>query len=107
MDIDSLYIKPHSIKGKDWYTGAYRMDQEDIEQIIKEWSEEWNASIENVNDSNDKETSKDKDRGKEKVREKKENERIGEKQKASKDDPKPHKRQNMRAHKPPTDTQLG
>ena len=107
VDIHRIYIKPCGIKGIDWYNGAYRIDQEDIEQIVKEWSEEWKNSVENISDSNDEETPKDKDRGKEKVGEKKEKERTGEKRKASQDEPKPHKRQKMRAHKLPTDAQLG
>ena len=50
---------------------------------------------------------KDKDRGKEKVGKKKEKECTGENQKAMQDESKLHKRKKMRAHKPPTDTQLG
>ena len=40
MDIHRIYIKPRGVKGIDWHTGAYRMEQEDVEQIIKEWLEE-------------------------------------------------------------------
>ena len=82
-DIHRIYIKSCGVKGKDWYTGAYRMDQEDIEQIVKEWSKEWKNSIENISDSDDEDMAKDKDRGKEKVGEKKEKECTGEKRKAS------------------------
>ena len=32
-----IYIKPQSVKDQDWYTGAYRMEKQDIEEIIKEW----------------------------------------------------------------------
>ena len=61
-DIHRIYIKPRGVKGIDWYTGAYIMDQEDIEHIVKEWPEEWKNSAENVSDSNDDYMPKDKDR---------------------------------------------
>ena len=77
------------------------MDQEDIEQIVNEWLQEWKNSIENISDSNDEDTPKDKDGGKEKVGEKKEKEHICKKWKTSQDELRTHKRQNMRAHKPP------
>ena len=74
------------------------MEQEDVEQIVKEWSEEWKSSIVDVSDSNEE---KGKEKGKEKIGEKKEKEFIGEKWKASQDESKPHKRPNMKTHKKP------
>ena len=68
------------------------MDQEDIEEIIKEWSEEWKNFIENVSDFDDDDTPIDKDKGKEKVGEKNEKEHISEKRKASHDELRMHKR---------------
>lgn len=47
------------------------------------------------------------DKGKEKIGEKKDKEHIGEKRKASQDNPKPHKRPKMKAHKQPIEPQLG
>ena len=84
------------------------MEQQDVEKIIKEWSEEWRNSTVDISDSNEeKEKEKEKEKGKEKIGEKKKKEHIREKQKASQEEPKSHKRQNMRAHKPPIDAQLG
>ena len=107
VDIHRIYIKSCGIKGINWCIGAYKMDKEDIEQIVKEWLKEWKNSAENVSHSDDEETLKDKDRGKEKVCKKKEKRCTLEKQKASQDESKPHKRKNLRAHKLPTDAQLG
>ena len=55
------------------------MEQEEVEQIIKEWLEEWKNSAIDVSDF-DKE--KEKEKGKEKIGEKKEKVRTREKRKA-------------------------
>ena len=75
-DIHRIYIKPHGVKGVDWNTGAYRMEQEDVEQIIKEWPDEWKSSAIDVRNSVEENK---KEKGKEKMGEKKEKEHIGEK----------------------------
>ena len=104
VDMHRIYIKPGGVKEKDWYIGAYRMEQQDVEEIIKEWSKEWKNSTVDISDCDEE---KEKEKGKEKIGEKKKNKHIGEKQKASQEDPKPHKRQKTKPHKPPTDAQLG
>jgi hypothetical protein len=109
-DMHRIYIKPRGVKEKDWYTGAYWMERQDVEEIIKEWSEEWRNSIVDISDSDEekeKEEEKEKGKGKEKIGEKKKKEHTREKRKASQEESKPHKRQKMKAHKPPTDAQLG
>lgn len=40
-DMHQICIKPRGIKKSDWYAGPYRMTIEDVEQIIKEWPQEW------------------------------------------------------------------
>ena len=74
VNIHRIYIKLHGVKGIDWHTSAYQMEQEDVEQIIKEWPKEWNISIVDVSDSDE-----EKEKGKEKIGEKKEKEHAGEK----------------------------
>ena len=64
VDIHRIYIKPHEVKGTDWHTGAYRMEQEDVEQIVKEWSEDWKNSTVDVSDSDEE---KGNEKGKEKI----------------------------------------
>ena len=62
------------------------MEQQDIEEIIKEWPEEWRNSTEDISDSDeDPKIGKDKEKikGKEKIGEQKEKEPAGEKCKAS------------------------
>ena len=81
MDMHMIYIKPHGSKNVDWHTRAYRMEPEDIEEIVKDWPEEWKSSAMDLTDS-DKDPPKDKDKGKEKIGEKKEKKRAGEKRKA-------------------------
>ena len=103
-DIHRIYIKPRGVKGIDWHTSSYRMEQEDVEQIIKEWPEEWKSSTIDVCDSDEE---KEKEKGKEKTEEKKDKERTGEKHKAPQDDPKPHKRPKMKAQRNPVEDQLG
>ena len=49
------------------------MESVDIDQIIKEWSEEWKGSAVDLSDSKE-EIMKDKGKGKEKVGEKQEKE---------------------------------
>lgn len=70
MDMNKIYIKPRWIKNVDWDTGAYRMEQEDIDEIIKEWLKEWKSPTGNLIDSN-KDLPKDKYKGNEKIGEKK------------------------------------
>lgn len=103
-NIHRIYIKPRGIKGIDWHTGAYQMEQEDVEKIIKEWLEEWKTIAIDISDF-DKE--KDKEKGKEKIGDKKDKELTGQKCKSLQDDPKPHKRPKMKAHKKPIEAQLG
>lgn len=52
MDLHHICIKPRGIKTKDWYTGSYRMVQADIEEIIKEWPEEWRNPDINLSELN-------------------------------------------------------
>lgn len=79
------------------------MEQQDVEEIIKEWPEEWkNPTMELSDSDEEQDKGKEEEKGKEKIGEKKKKEHPGEKWKASQNEPKPHKRQNMRAHKPPT-----
>lgn len=106
MDMRIIYIKLRGIKNVYWHTGAYRMELEDIDEIIKYWLEEWKSFIVDLIDW-DEETLKEKDKGKEKLSEKKDKERIGEKCKAPQDDPKLHKRTKLKSYKPPIDGQLG
>ena len=40
-DMHQIWIKPRGIKKSGWYVGPYHMTAEDVEQIIKEWPEEW------------------------------------------------------------------
>lgn len=60
-DMHRIYIKTWGINGTDWHTGAYWMEQEDVEQIVKEWLKEWKNSIVDVSDSDEE---KEKEKGK-------------------------------------------
>ena len=80
------------------------MEQQDVEEIIKEWSEEWKNPAVDISDSDEE---KEKEKGKEKIGEKKKKEHTREKRKTSQAEPQPHKRPNMKAHKKPTTPQLG
>ena len=60
----------------------YRMEPLDIDEIMKDWPEEWKSSAMDISDS-DEESPKDKDKGKEKLGEKKEKECAGDKCKAT------------------------
>lgn len=62
-DLHRIYIKPHGVKRVDWYTRAYRMELADIDQIIKEWLDEWKGSVVEDRDSEEEMT---KDKGKRK-----------------------------------------
>ena len=65
VDLYYIYIKPHGVKSKDWYTGSYRIVQADIEEIIKEWPKEWKNPDINLSESDedsDKEKAKTKDK---------------------------------------------
>ena len=71
VNMHQIWIKPRGIKKSGWYVGSYSMTAEDMEQIIKEWLEEW-QSIE-VKDDDDTESEKyfeepplDPEKGKEK-----------------------------------------
>ena len=105
-DIHRIYIKPCGVKNVDWHNSAYHMESKDINHIIKDWPEEWKRSIVDLSESNE-EATKEKDEGKEKLGEKKKKERVGEKNKAPKEDPEPHKRKKSKSHKPPLEGQLG
>ena len=80
-DMHRIYIKLCKIKKVDWHTGEYRMEPEDIDEIIKDWTEEWKSFTVDLSDL-DEEPPKDKDKGKEKLGEKKEKERMDDKCKA-------------------------
>ena len=95
-DMHRIYIRLRGVKGQDWYTGAYRMDQQDIEEIIKEWPEEWKNPVVDIRDS-DEEKETEKEKGKEKIGEKKKKEHTREKRKASQEEPTNHKRQKVKA----------
>ena len=82
VDLHRIYINPWVVKGHDWYTRAYRMEQPSIDEIIKEWLEEWRNPTINLSDS-DEEQETEKEKGKEKIGEKKKKEHIGEKRKTS------------------------
>ena len=91
-DMHRIYIKLRCVKDQDWYNGAYQMDQQDIEEIIKEWPEEWRNLARDISDSDeDLEAGKDKekDKGKEKIGEQKKKEPVGEKRKAPQEELKP------------------
>lgn len=105
-DMNKICIKPREVKNADWHTGAYRMEPKDIEEIVKDWPEEWKSSAVDLTDSG-KAPPKDKDKGKEKISKKREKERAGEKRKGLQDDPKPHKRTKSKAYIQPTETQFG
>lgn len=106
VDMNIIYIKPRGIKNVDWHTDAYRMEPEDIDEITKDWTEEWKSSTLDMTNL-DENTLKEKDKGKEKLGEKKDKEHTGEKRKAPQDDLKPHKRTKLKSEKPPTYGQLG
>ena len=75
------------------------MEPEDIDQIIKEWLDEWKGSVVGDSDSEeDKDKEKDKGKGKEKV---------GEKQKAPQEEQPWLKKVKTKAQKPPSDVHLG
>lgn len=76
---------PRGVKSVDQHTDAYRMEPTDIDQITKEWLEEWKCSAIEERDL-EEETPKDKGKGKEKAREKLEKDHVGEKCKASQED---------------------
>ena len=78
------------------------MEQQDIEEIIKEWPKEWKNPDVDIRDS-DEEKETEKEKGKEKIGEKKKKEHIGEKRKALQEELMPHKIQKMKAQKPPND----
>ena len=80
-DMHRIYIKLCGSKNVYWLAGAYRMEPEDIEEIIKDWPEEWKSSTVDLIDS-DEDPPKYKDKGKEKIDKKKEKERAGEMHKA-------------------------
>ena len=66
-DMHRIYIKPWSVKDQDWYTGAYLMEQQDIEEIIKEWPKEWRNPAKDIIDTDEdweKEKEQEKDKGK-------------------------------------------
>ena len=73
-DLHRIYIKPRGVKTKDWYTGSYRMVKVDIEEIIKEWLEEWrnpDINLSELEEDSDREKAKGnkkvgEDKGKEK-----------------------------------------
>ena len=65
-DLHYIYIKPHGVKTKDWYIGSYRMVQDDIKEIIKEWPEEWRNPDLNLSESKE-DSDREKAKGKKKV----------------------------------------
>jgi hypothetical protein len=70
-----IYIKLRGVKNGDWHTRAYHMELEDIEEIIKDWPEEWKSSTVELTNS-DEDPPKEKEKGKDKIGEKKDKERI-------------------------------
>lgn len=50
VNMHRIYIKPRGIKEKDWYTRAYRIEQQYVDEIIKEWPEEWKNPIVEISD---------------------------------------------------------
>ena len=52
-DIHRIYIRSRGVKGQDWYPRAYWMEQQDIGEIIKEWSEEWKNPTIDIRDSDE------------------------------------------------------
>ena len=75
VDMQRIYIKPCGIKNVDWHIGAYCMELGDIDEIIKDWPEEWKSFLVDLIDS-DEEKLKEKHKGKEKLGDKKEKESI-------------------------------
>ena len=64
-DLHHIYLKPHGVETKDWYTGSYQMSHMDNEEILKEWLEEWRNPADNNSDS-EKVTGKQTYKGKQK-----------------------------------------
>ena len=81
-DMHQIYINLRSVKDQYWYIEAYQMEQQDIEEIIKEWQEERRNPTEDISDyDEDPKTGKgkEKDKVKENIGEQKEKELVGEK----------------------------
>ena len=79
-DIHHIYIKTCGVKTKNWYTGSYRMVQADIEEIIKEWPEEWRNS-DDIHSDSEEDNDKETDKGKQKIGEGKGKEKQSESEK--------------------------
>lgn len=44
-NMHQVYINPWGVKNQDWFIGSYRMEQQDIKEIIKELLEEWKTLL--------------------------------------------------------------
>lgn len=82
------------------------MDQQDIEEIIIEWLEDWRNLLEDLSDLEEdlgtkQEKEKELDKGKEKMGEPKKKSHVGEKRKVPKEETTPGKKFKWKADKPP------
>lgn len=106
-DLHHIYLKPHDVETKDWYTGSYQMSQMDIEEILKEWPEEWRNPTDNNSDSEEV-TGKQTEKGKQKQGEGKSMKKQleSEKRPASQDDPTSHQKKKRKATREPYEPKL-
>lgn len=106
-DLHRIYLKPRSVETKDWYTRSYRMSQMDIEEILKEWLEEWRNPTKSSSDSEDV-TRKHAGKGKDKQDEGKSTEKQPktEKRLAPQIEPAPHARKKRKVGRQPCEPNL-
>ena len=90
VDMHQRWIKPCGIKKSSWYTGPYHMTAEDMEQIIKEWPEEW----QNIDAKGDDDTEFEKDSEEPPLDPEKGKENLGDKRKPSATKLTPRKKLN-------------
>lgn len=99
-DMHQIWIKLRGIKKSGWYAGPYCMTTEDVEQIIREWPQEWK----NVESKGDDDTESEKDPEEPPVDLEKGKEKLGEKRKPSATKLTPRK--NLKLIEEPTALQL-
>ena len=106
-DLHRIYLKPCGVETKDWYTGSHRMSQVDIEEILKEWPEEW-WNPTDIHSDLEEGTDKEVDKGKQKQGEGKGKEKQleSEKRLASEDEPTSHQKEKRKAIKDPYEPKL-
>ena len=106
-DLHRIYLKPHDVQAKDWYTGSYRLSQADIEEIIKEWSDEW-RNPNDIHSDSEQDSDKEVNKGKQKLGEGKGKEKQSESEKrpASQDETTSHHRKKRKATRDPYEPKL-